>query len=177
MNSENRRLKIIDILNQQDKPLSGTALADILEVSRQVIVQDIAILRAENKNIISTNRGYMLFRPDQNSYREYLTVNHSQNHILDEFFTIVDNGGTILNTAVNHDLYGRIEADLYIANRMDAKSFVDKMIRSKDRPLSFLTSGDHYHLIETKNIETMNFIKAELKKLDYISDEEKEPEN
>ena len=169
MNAEERRQQIIDILKVQEKPISGTALADMLNVSRQVIVQDIAILRAENKNIISTNRGYMMFRSDHNCHREYIMVSHSQNHILDEFFCIVDNGGTILNIGVNHDLYGRIEADLYIANRADAEAFSNKAISSKDRPLSFLTAGEHFHLIETKDKETMENIKNQLHRLNYIT--------
>lgn len=168
MNSEDRRLKIIDILAATDKPLSGTSLADLCKVSRQVIVQDIAILRAENKNIISTNKGYMLYRSDSNKYREYLLVNHDKELILEEFFTIVDHGGTILNVAVDHDLYGRIEADLYISNRMDAKAFAEKMKQSKDQPLSFITDQNHFHLIETPSKEHMDNIRKELKKLKIL---------
>ena len=168
MNSEERRTKIIDILNKYDKPVSGSHLADNLNVSRQVIVQDIAILRAENKNIVSTNKGYMLYRSGNDSYREYLQVTHSTEQILDEFFAIVDNGGTILNVGIDHDLYGRIEADLFISNRIDAKNFFEKMLESKDSPLSFITDKNHFHLVETKNKEFMDHIKKALANLNFL---------
>lgn len=55
MEGEKRREQLIALLKQADIPVSGTDLAKRLGVSRQVIVQDIALLRAVNKNILSTN--------------------------------------------------------------------------------------------------------------------------
>ena len=45
---EERREHIIQLLTQTKKPISGTELARQMKVSRQVIVQDIALLRASN---------------------------------------------------------------------------------------------------------------------------------
>ena len=50
---EMRRMNILEILNNRTTPVSGTELAGKLGVSRQVIVQDIALLRADNKEIMS----------------------------------------------------------------------------------------------------------------------------
>ena len=59
MEGDERRKKIIEILHGRKMPVSGTELAAELGVSRQVIVQDIALLRATDKNILSTNKGYI----------------------------------------------------------------------------------------------------------------------
>lgn len=164
MTSEERRLRIVDILSNITSPISGSVLAEKLNVSRQIIVQDIALLRAENKNIISTNRGYMFYKSNHHTYREEICVNHNEDKILDEFYTIVDNGGTILNVSIRHDLYGNIAADLFISSRSDAVSFYEKMKICKDKPLSLLTGASHYHIIETKNKSVMEIIKTELSK-------------
>ena len=60
MNGEDRREKIINILRSSSTPVAGVALAKELNVSRQVIVQDVALLRANGTAIFSTNRGYVL---------------------------------------------------------------------------------------------------------------------
>ena len=53
MNGEDRRKQILDILGSAKGPVSGASLASRLHVSRQVIVQDIALIRAANHNIYS----------------------------------------------------------------------------------------------------------------------------
>ena len=67
MDTENRRYQILKLLEDQHKPVSGTVLSKLFGVSRQVVVQDIALLRAENKEILSTNKGYILFKPLEES--------------------------------------------------------------------------------------------------------------
>ena len=63
MEGKDRRERLIALLQQADTPISGTELAKQLGVSRQVIVQDVALLRAENCEILSTNKGYLLYQP------------------------------------------------------------------------------------------------------------------
>lgn len=166
MTGEERRKKIIEILADSVKPLSGTALAKEFSISRQVIVQDIALLRAENKNIISTNKGYMLYKTTQTNHtvREIVKVSHNTHQVLEEFYSIVDAGGTILNVFVEHELYGQIEADLYISNRTDAEEFYHKLSQCHNKPLKFLTDEIHYHTIEAKNRDTMEKILDNLTK-------------
>ena len=59
---ELRREKILATLSAAEAPLSGSALGRACEVSRQVVVQDIALLRTQGWPIQSTNRGYVLER-------------------------------------------------------------------------------------------------------------------
>ena len=58
MAGEERRAKIRERLGK--KPVAAGELARELGVSRQVIVQDVALLRAEGLEIVATNRGYVL---------------------------------------------------------------------------------------------------------------------
>ena len=60
MTGLDRREDIVAQIQKSTVPLSGTKLAAIYKVSRQVIVQDIALIRAAGYDIISTNRGYIL---------------------------------------------------------------------------------------------------------------------
>ena len=129
---EMRRMNILEILNNRTTPVSGTELAGKLGVSRQVIVQDIALLRADNKEIMSTYKGYILHSPDKDSreYMRVLRVNHGTEDTLDELQTIVDYGGRVLDVSVEHGLYGHITVDLIINNRLDASEFVAQMEQS-----------------------------------------------
>ncbi|MBQ9989380.1 MAG: transcription repressor NadR [Lachnospiraceae bacterium] len=170
MTGEKRRKEIINIISSAHRPISGTSLADLFQVSRQVIVQDIALLRAENKNIISTNRGYMLYQgsSNMNIYRRIFEVRHNGDQILDEFYTIVDLGGTIVNVSIDHELYGILEASLFISTRIEAQEFVKKASTSKDQPLSALTGDTHYHTIEAPSKEILNDIEAALKEKRFL---------
>ena len=96
---EERREEIIKILEFENKPVSGTDLAGRFEVSRQVIVQDIALLRAVNKNILATNKGYVLFKEkDQaDKVQRIVCVCHKDEDILDEFECVLDFGAKILD--------------------------------------------------------------------------------
>ena len=56
MSAEVRRERIIGLLKASDLPLSGTELAKQCQISRQIIVQDIARLRASGYQILSTTK-------------------------------------------------------------------------------------------------------------------------
>ena len=107
-----RRDGILSLLEESDTPLSGTELAHRFKVSRQVIVQDIALLRAEDKKILSTYRGYVLDRESEKKRKciRVFCVCHSTKDTQDELQTIVDYGGHVLDVAVDHPLYGQIRA-------------------------------------------------------------------
>ncbi|MBS7302543.1 MAG: transcription repressor NadR [Lachnospiraceae bacterium] len=170
METENRRLQILHLLENQQKPVSGTVLARLFGVSRQVIVQDIALLRAENRNILSTNKGYVLFkRPEtEETFRRVLCVRHSMEQMEEELNCIVDNGGHVLDVSVEHDLYGQISADLIIHNRADVAEFIDKMKVSNSQPLKVLTGDIHYHTIGAKEIEMLDRIEKKLDEKGFI---------
>lgn len=170
---EMRRMNILEILEHRSTPVSGMELAGELGVSRQVIVQDIALLRADNKEIMSTYRGYILHSPDMDS-RECIRVfrvNHTTEDTLDELQTIVDYGGRVLDASVEHGLYGHITVDLIINNRLDAADFVAQMEKSHDQPLKDLTGGCHYHTVAAEGERNLNLIEEELDKKGYLMHE------
>ncbi len=120
MDGDKRREQIIKILSDNTLPVAGTELAGRLGVSRQVIVQDIALLRAVNKNILSTNKGYLLFHEEKNkkAYKRTYKVMHSNDRIREELYCIVDCGGRLLDVVVEHPIYGQIIVDLIINSRL-----------------------------------------------------------
>ena len=170
MNAEKRRENILKLLAESDSPLSGTDLAKCLAVSRQVIVQDIALLRAVNKNILSTNKGYLLFHEEEKmkGRKRSVKVRHTQQQILDELCTIVDLGGHILDVVVAHEIYGQITCDLIINSRQDAKSFVEQCEKSHAKALSTLTDGVHYHTIEAETEDVLDRIEQTLSEKGYL---------
>ncbi|MFR8427507.1 MAG: transcription repressor NadR [Roseburia inulinivorans] len=136
-----RREKIIEIMSNQKEPVSGSDLAKKFGVSRQVIVQDIALLRATNKNILSTNKGYFLYNPGKGPQKpkRSFCVQHTTEQMQDELYTIVDYGGKVLDAVVEHDIYGQITVDLMLCNRMDVDEFMERIRKSKSQPLNVLT--------------------------------------
>lgn len=170
MNGQERREAIVKILKNSTEPLSGTELAKQLGVSRQVIVQDIALLRAVNKNILSTNKGYVLYVPQSGNERvkRSFAVNHSKSQIRDELYTIVDYGGKVLDVVVEHDIYGQIMVDLILCNRLDVDEFVERIEHSKSRPLKVLTEGEHWHTVEADSEKVLDKIGEKLKEGGYL---------
>ncbi len=168
MEGSERRQKIIDILKSSSEPLSGTALATRMKVSRQVIVQDIALLRATDKNIISTNKGYMFFEPDTHKKNRIFYVRHTDAQMADELNTIVDNGGKVLDVIVEHNIYGQITVDLRISTRRDVREFMDKIGSDKSRPLNLITDGYHYHTVAADSEEDLDNIEKELLSKGYL---------
>ena len=169
MSGEDRRKQILEILKNEDGPLSGTELAKRLNVSRQVVVQDIALLRAVNRSIVATNKGYLFFHGGgRGKVRRSVCVCHKDEDILDEFFAVVDCGGRILDVVVEHEIYGQIMVDLIISNREDALTYVEKSRDKNTKPLNILTNGIHYHTIEADNEEILYKIEDRLRKLGYL---------
>lgn len=167
-----RRTAIIVYLERQSGPVSGTELAKQFGVSRQVIVQDIALLRAENRSIISTNKGYRLFHPQekQSGYTAVITVNHTEEQALEEMLSVVDYGGSMLDVFIDHDLYGQIRANLVINDADDATEFCHKLSQNNSRPLRELTEGNHYHTISAPSEKILELIRKELQEKGILVD-------
>lgn len=165
-----RREIILEILHKAYQPVSGTELASRMGVSRQVIVQDIALLRATDKNILSTNKGYIWFTEKENAVRKRRTfkVNHCREDIQDELYTFVDFGGKVLDVVVEHEIYGQIMVDLIINSRADADAFVKKVNENKTKPLTDLTDGVHFHTVEADSDAILDKIEEELNKKGYL---------
>ena len=168
MNGEDRRRRIVEHLKASDLPLSGSQLAKLLDVSRQVIVQDMALLRATNHEIIATSTGYVLVSGGK--HQRVIHVAHHDESILDELYAIVDLGGRVLDVRVEHKVYGSISAELSIKSRKDARKLMDDIAQGKSSPLKNLTHDDHYHLIEADSEEDLDAIIGDLKSKGYLLD-------
>lgn len=161
MSGADRRKDMAVRIKESSVPVSGARLAELYDVSRQVIVQDIALLRAAGYDIISTNRGYIL--NGETTVSRIFKVRHSNEQIEDELYSIVDLGGCVKNVIVNHKVYGRMEADLNISSRRKADSFVEDIKAGKSKPLMNITSDYHYHEIEADSEETLDIIEDMLR--------------
>ncbi len=147
MNSQQRRDAILKLIQQGDIPISASALAKQFHVSRQLIVGDIALLRAQGCHIIATPRGYLYEQRASDQTVKTIAVCHRSEELNDEIYTIVDLGGALLDVIVEHPLYGELRGSLHIYSRYDADQFFNKLADKKAVPLSSLTDGIHLHTI------------------------------
>lgn len=168
MNSKERRKLIEKLLIERAEPQKGHLLAQELGVTRQIIVKDIAILRAEGLDIIATPEGYIIPVKDKHKLRRVIAVSHKPEDIEEELTTIVKFGGKIEDVVIEHPLYGEIRGMLMIKNLYDVQSFIEKCREYNAEPLSKLTKGVHIHTIEADNEETMERIINELKNKNLI---------
>lgn len=167
MNGEERRLQILQILTESMKPVAGTVLAQKLQVSRQVIVQDIALLRANGTAIFSTNKGYLI--QEDKEYRRVFKVIHTDEQVEEELAGIVDLGGVIKDVFVYHKVYGVLRAEMNIKSRMDIRKYLQDISTGKSSLLKNVTSGYHYHTIIADSEEVLNMIQEELQKKGFLA--------
>ena len=166
MTGTERRTKIVELIQNSEKPLSGTALAKQCDVSRQVIVQDIALIRASGYDIISTNRGYII---QELLVRERVfKVNHTDEQLEEELYLIIDLGGTVVNVMVNHRVYGHMEAELRINSRRKVEAFMEDIRSGKSSPLKNITSNYHYHKVAADSEETLDLIEEALRQKHFL---------
>ena len=146
MTAQQRRQEIMAILEQAEAPLSAAALAGRLHVSRQIVVGDVALLRAVGREILATPRGYVLQpRPSQEG-RVVVACRHDDGRLLEELYTVADCGCGVLDVTVEHPAYGQISAPLQVFSRADA----DHLARALQgcEPLCSLTDGIHLHTLQ-----------------------------
>lgn len=160
MNGADRRDKILDILNSTKTPVSGVALAKKFSVSRQVIVQDIALLRANGTDIFSTNRGYLI--NEAKECARVFKVIHKEDEVEEELSLIVDLGGKVEDVFVYHKVYGVLRADMNIKSRKDVKKYMEEISAGKSTLLMNVTSGYHYHTVIAEDEQTLDMIQDEL---------------
>ena len=159
MTGPERRTAIINQIKTSSAPVPGKALAAQYEVSRQVIVQDIALIRAAGHDIISTNRGYILH----------------ESHLVERIFKVKhtdDLGGRVRNVMVNHRVYGHMEASLNINSRRNAAEFIDDIRSGKSTPLKNITSDYHYHVVEADSENTLDMIQEALEEKGFLLEQE-----
>ena len=162
---EEREKKILEILRNSETLVSGTYLAEFFDVSRQVIVQDIAILKAKNIDIISTNRGYRLL---SKGIKKIIKVKHDDSEIRNELNAIVDLGASVEDVFVIHKTYGKISVKLDIKSRRDVDLLVEYINSKFCKPLKNLTDNCHYHTIIAENENIFKEVEAKLKELGIL---------
>ena len=160
MTAAQRRSAIYDQLTNAQAPISATALAQQFSVSRQVVVGDIALLRAEGRSITATPRGYMI--PAEDGLRRTIACHHSSEDTQRELYAMVDCGCTVVDVIVEHPVYGQLTAPLALSNRYDVQQFVCRMAESHAQPISALTGGVHLHTLSCPNEETFQHLKERL---------------
>lgn len=153
----NRRDKIIEIIKNSEKPISATTLAKQFNVSRQIIVGDIALIRASGTNITATSRGY-LFESSNTNDEYIIAVKHTNEQLEEELYTIVDLGGSIIDVSVEHPIYGLLNGKLHLYNRYDVDQFIKRTNEENAKPLSCLTEGIHTHTIRCYDKDIYNRI-------------------
>ena len=163
-----RRKKIMEMMQSSQVPLSGTTLGKATGVSRQVVVQDIALLRTEGYPILATTRGYLLDRPS--SVTRLIKVCHTNEQTEEELNTVVDLGGCVVDVIVNHRAYGKISAPLQIKSRWDVQAFMEQIRTGKSTPLLNITSGYHFHHISADREEILDKIEAQLKEKGFLAE-------
>ncbi|WP_028402927.1 transcription repressor NadR [Ectobacillus panaciterrae] len=155
---EERRLLILEWLMDAQRPLSGSELSKKTNVSRQVIVQDISLLKARNEPIMATSQGYVYLKPlsKQPRYERVISCSHPPDKVRDELTLLVDHGVTIKDVKVEHPVYGDLTASIMVSNRYEIEQYLRKVTETNAAYLSQLTGGIHLHTIEADSVEKLH---------------------
>ena len=174
MNAAERRTKITELLTQAEGPLSATALAAQCGVSRQIIVGDVALLRAGGLSVLATPRGYVLENTAVPAHAERRVVcRHDDDRLHEELYTVVDLGGALIDVTVEHAVYGQICAPLHIFSRYDADVFCEKVRLPDGRLLCGLTGGIHLHTLRAPDQATLDRVVQGLQDKGFLLTDEK----
>ena len=167
MKTSERRSGIIDMLRKADGPIAAKELAAAFQVSRQVIVQDMALLRAQENNITSTNVGYFLLK--QEKARRVFKVMHTDEQVEEELSLIVDYGGVVEDVFIYHKVYGIVRADLQIRCRKDIEAFLQDLATGKSGLLKNVTSNYHYHTVSAPTEKLLDLIQQQLMEKGFLA--------
>lgn len=168
MSGEERREKMLALLKAADKPVSGTALAKTFQISRQVVVQDIALLRAQNQDIISTYKGYIIQK--QTSCKRIFKVKHTDAQMEEELNLYVDFGGIVEDEFVYHKVYDVVRAEMGLKSRRDVTLYMEKLRSGSSTSLKDVTSGYHYHTITAESEQILDQIQEELYRRGFLAE-------
>ncbi|WP_265456308.1 transcription repressor NadR [Enterococcus sp. HY326] len=171
MNDGQRRKEmIIAALKEAEKPISAQKFAKELGVSRQIIVGDVALLRASGQQIMATARGYLL-AGDESGTTAKIAVQHGPDQTEEELNIIVANGGEILDVIVEHPLYGELQGNLQIKTFADVRRFIADYQKAEATLLSELTEGIHLHTIRFQTEADLVKIKQALQEQQILYQE------
>ena len=169
MKAQERRKSIINLLLSEDRPVPGGELSEKCGVSRQIIVQDIAVLKGQGFDIISTHNGYIIQKSPLKE--RVFKVKHSTEQTEDELNTIVELGGTVVDVFVWHKVYGKMVAPLNIFSTLQIKQFIEGVRTGKSTELMNITGGYHYHTVRAEKEDILDRIAEVLSGKGYIAPE------
>ena len=171
MTAETRRKKIVEHLSASAGPVSATVLAGMFSVSRQVIVGDIALLRASGAEITATPRGYVISKGNVGT-RHTVAVQHTPEQTEQELCIFVDNGCIVEDVIVEHHVYGQLAGSLQLASRYDVSQFMERLEHGSASALSSLTDGIHLHTLRCPDQAAFDRACAALKEAGLLLEHE-----
>ena len=166
MNAEARRQAVLEVLRQSTQPISASSLASRFSVSRQIIVGDVALLRAAGEDISATPRGYVIL-PENAGLVRQIVCRHDAAGMEAELNASVDKGCTVLDVIVEHPIYGQLTGPLQLSSRYDVAQFLARCTS----PLSALTEGIHLHTVSYPNEEAFQRMQSALQELGILLEE------
>ena len=167
MKVDKRRKAIVNLLLASKKPISGGELSKQFNVSRQIIVQDITVLKGLGYEILSTHNGYVMQKSPL--VERVFKLKHTTEQTEDELNSIVDLGGTVVDVFVWHKVYGKISATLNIFSRLHVKQFLEGVRTGKSTELMNITGGYHYHTVRADSEAVLDRIGETLQQKNYIA--------
>ena len=167
MKAAERRNAIANFLLAEDNAVSGGELSEKFGVSRQIIVQDITVLKGLGYDILSTHNGYIIQKSPLKE--RVLKLHHTTEQTEDEISLIVRLGGTVVDVFVWHKVYGKMEAKLNIFSDLHVKQFIEGVRTGKSTELMNITGGYHYHTIRAESEEVLDQIEKVLEERGYIA--------
>ncbi len=170
MSASERAEAILERISHSSSPVSGSRLSQEFGVSRQIIVKDIAALKAQGNDIIATTKGYMLHRVPMPE--RVFKVVHNDDEIRQELQTIVDAGGIILDVFVWHKIYGKIEGELNIRTYQDITEYINSLRNGRSSPLKKVTNEYHYHTIAAESEAALDRVCRELDRIGFLVKDE-----
>lgn len=166
MKAHDRRKAIVNLLLSSTDAISGGKLSEEFGVSRQIIVQDITVLKGSGYDILSTHNGYIIQKSPLKE--RVFKVHHTTEQTEDELNTIVNLGGTVVDVFVWHKVYGKMVAPLNIFSPMHVKQFIEGVRSGKSTELMNITGGYHYHTVRAENESILDDIGKALEERKYI---------
>lgn len=168
---DERRAYILKRLQDSSEPITGSDLASITNVSRQVIVGDITLLKARNEPIIATSQGYLYMHASRPSGAERtIACSHGPENTEEELILLVDHGVTVKDVKIEHPVYGDLTASIMVSNRYEVKQFMGKIRATNASYLSELTDGIHLHTISAPTEKALDEAEEALRKADLLID-------
>lgn len=158
LRGEERRSDLLKLLKMSSEPVTGSELAAIYHISRQIIVSDITLLKAKNEPIIATSQGYLYMQPlvQQQEAKRVVACCHPPSRSEEELNLLVDLGVTVQDVKIEHPVYGDLTASIMVSNRKEVQQFLGKINETKSAFLSELTEGIHIHTLRANSEEILD---------------------